>query len=237
MNIFFRKTFHTLHHFRKGFILPFTMLVSTLILLVAGSSLTLLTKQLYFSKMYKLSQTAYYAADDAISCAIAIDDTYIGADGFGIFPYDSLAFTANGNDLAHINGTLAYVNNKRNNESPPLPSVSLNDIKCANSSIFDTTVSSPGNTFTSEANFSHTFQAVAPNPPQVEDGRVVSYMMRMDLGLDPADVTGTKHLFRCAKVTVKKTPSFRQIIAQGYAQCDNPNGSVERAVVNTTEVQ
>jgi hypothetical protein len=56
--------------------------------------------------------------------------------------------------------------------------------------------------------------------------------MRMDLGLAPGTTTG--HLYRCAKVTVNKTPSFRQIISQGYAQCDNPNGTVERAVVNTT---
>ena len=209
------------------------MLISTLILLVAGSSLTLLTKQLYFSKMYKLSQTAYYAADDAISCAIAIDDTYIGDDGLGIFPYATTTTDVTTFDRAYIDGVLTYVNQKRLNETPPLLALNLvDDIRCANSGIFDTTVASPGNNFQSEANFQHTFQN-----GEVEDGRVVSYMMRMDLGLDPADVTGTKHLFRCAKVTVKKTPSFRQIIAQGYAQCDNPNGSVERAVVNTTEVQ
>lgn len=232
MNIFFRKTFHTLHHFRKGFILPFTMLVSTLILLVAGSSLTLLTKQLYFSKMYKLSQTAYYAADDAISCAIAIDDTYVGADGLGIFPYSTTTYATDLNsDLPYIQRSLDDYNIKRTADSlPTIPS--REDIKCANSGIFNTVLSSPGNNFHSEDNFQHTFQN-----GEVEEGRVVSYMMRMDLGLDPADVTGTKHLFRCAKVTIKKTPSFRQIIAQGYAQCDNPNGSVERAVVNTTEVQ
>lgn len=232
MNIFFKKTYHTPSQLRKGFILPFTMLISTLILLVAGSSLTLLTKQLYFSKMYKLSQTAYYAADDAISCAIAVDDTYVGVDGLGIFPYSTTTYATDLNsDLPYIQQVLDGYNLKRAADS--LPTIPLReDIKCANSSIFDTTVASPGNNFQSEPNFQHTFQN-----GEVEDGRVVSYMMRMDLGLDPADVTGTKHLFRCAKVTVKKTLSFRQIIAQGYAQCDNPNGSVERAVVNTTEVQ
>jgi hypothetical protein len=209
---------------RKGFILPFTMLISTLVLFVSGSALTLLTKQLYFSKMYKLSQAAYYASDDAISCAIAVDDSYVGADGLGIFPSDAASYTANGDDWTYINGVLTYANTTHGT------SLNLLDVTCAQSTIFDTNPS--GGYFHSEPNFSHTFQN-----GQVEQGRVVSYNMRMDLGLDPLDITNTRHLFRCAKVTVKKTASFRQIIAQGYAQCDNPNGSVERAVVNTTEVQ
>jgi hypothetical protein len=226
MNIFCNyKKIAQGRHCKKGFILPFTMLISTLVLFVSGSALTLLTKQLYFSKMYKLSQAAYYASDDAISCAIAVDDSYVGADGLGIFPNDVASYTANGNsDMTYIDGVLQYANTTHGT------ALTLLDITCAQSTIFDTTPS--GGNFHSEETFSHTFQN-----GQVEQGRVVSYNMRMDLGLDPTDVTNTRHLFRCAKVTVKKTASFRQIIAQGYAQCDNPNGSVERAVVNTTEVQ
>jgi hypothetical protein len=210
--------------YKKGFILPFTMLMTTLILLVSGSALTLLSKQLYFSKMYKLSQTAYYAADDAISCAIAVDDTYTGPDGYGIFPYSTTTV-----DLTYINTTLASVNATRLSEGrPAVPSVL--DITCAQSPVFD------GNPLTSNFQSVGAFNHVFTNG-QVEDGKIVSYMMHMDLGLDPADSNGISHLYRCAKVTVKKTPSFRQIIAQGYAQCNNPNDSVERAVVNTTEVQ
>jgi hypothetical protein len=219
VHTFLNKLLNVRREKRKGFILPFTMLISTLVLFVSGSALTLLTKQLYFSKMYKLSQAAYYASDDAISCAIAVDDSYVGADGLGIFPND-----AAGDDMLYIDGVLTYANTIHGT------SLTLLDITCAQSTIFDTTPS--GGNFHSELNFSHTFQN-----GQVEQGRVVSYNMRMDLGLDPLDLTNTRHLFRCAKVTVKKTASFRQIIAQGYAQCDNPNGSVERAVVNTTEVQ
>jgi hypothetical protein len=224
IHIFLNKIQDFWKNKRKGFILPFTMLISTLVLFVSGSALTLLTKQLYFSKMYKLSQAAYYASDDAISCAIAVDDSYVGADGLGIFPNDVGSYTANGDDMTYINSVLSYANTTHGT------SLLLNDIICAQSVIFDTTPS--GANFHSEPSFSHTFQN-----GQVEQGRVISYNMRMDLGLDPLDLTNTRHLFRCAKVTVKKTASFRQIIAQGYAQCDNPNGSVERAVVNTTEVQ
>jgi len=44
---------------------------------------------------------------------------------------------------------------------------------------------------------------------------------------------------RCAKVTVNKTPNYRQIISQGYASCPGTRGStpIERAVVSETEIK
>lgn len=203
----------------RGFILPFTMLMSTLILIVSGTALTLLTKQLYFSKMYRQSQTAYYAADDAMTCAIDVDDSYSDAEGLGIFPYSTT--TPPGQ---YINDVLAYVNARR---SPP--AITLDQIRCAQSDVFMGT----SGFVVSPTNFVHHFAS-----GRVEDGKTSTYMMRMDLGPDPADLNpadGISHLYRCAKITVNKTMSYRQIISQGYAQCDNPNGSIERAVVNTTE--
>lgn len=202
----------------KGFILPFTMLMSTLILLVSGSALTLLTKQLYFSKMYRQSQTAYYAADDAMTCAIDVDDSYSDAEGLGIFPYSTTT-----DPTIYINSVITYVNDRRD------PDIILDQIKCAQSDIF----TGASGFVVSPTNFVHHFAS-----GRVEDGKTSTYMMRMDLGPDPADTNpldGISHLFRCAKITVNKTLSYRQIISQGYAQCDNPNGSIERAVVNTTE--
>lgn len=200
---------------KRGFILPFTMLISTLILLVTGSVLTLLSKQLYFSRIYKQSQTAYYAADDALACAIEIDDTYQGSDGLGIFPSSSTT-----EPWAYMNAVLAYVNARRDLMIPPpapLHIASLDDIECAQSAIFKV----------SESDFatSSSYYVRYLTPSGVEYGITSIYMMRMPL---------TGGASRCAKVTINKTPSFRQIIAQGYALCDSPNGSVERAVVNTT---
>lgn len=194
----------------RGFILPFTMLISTLVLLVSGNVLVLLSKQLYFSKIYRQSQLAYYAADDAMACALAIDDAYIGPDGLGIFPYSTTT-----DAMEHINNTLTYINFKR--EIDGFPAMVLSDIACARVPIFDTL--SPTNFTVSTTTYYFTLGSTT------EDGITVSYNMRMPLG------DGT---FRCAKVTVNKTPAFRQFISQGYAQCDNPNGTVERAVVNTT---
>lgn len=192
----------------RGFILPFTMLISTLVLLVAGSVLTLLSKQLYFSKLYRQSQTAYYAADDAMACALAIDDSYTGSDGLGIFPYSTTT-----NAMDYINNTLTYINLKRSLDG--LPSITLNDISCAQTPVFV----DPANFTISTTTYLYTYASTT------EEGVTVSYDMRM-----PINGGAT----RCAKVTVNKTNSFRQFITQGYAQCDNPGGTVERAVVNTT---
>jgi hypothetical protein len=205
-----------------GFILPFTMLISVLVLLVMGSIMTLLSKQLYFSRIYKQSQSAYYAADDAIACAIEIDDTYVGSDGLGIFPSDPDDYLP----LDYIDDVLDYVNLKRAYATPPLTAIgSLNDIKCAQSSIFDPTVALSNFEVSSD-------KYVYSSPSGPEEGKTSTYTMRMPLG------DGS---YRCARVTVNKTQSFRQIIAQGYAKtvdgsssCALQTGSVERAVVNTT---
>lgn len=201
-----------------GFVLPFTMLMSILILFITTGALTLLTKQLYFSKIYKQSQAAYYAADDAITCITTIDDTYLAADGLGIFPSNIAA-----NPSTSMSDTLNYVNVKRNLAA--LPTINaLTDIKCAQSSVFDPSPSGAGFAVSS---IPFTYHYIDPNTllPATETGRTSTTNMRMDLG---------NGKYRCAKVTVNKTASYRQIIVQGYAECDNPNGSIERAVVNVT---
>lgn len=194
---------------RRGFILPFTMLLVAIILLVVGTGSKILSKQLYFSKVYRQSQTAYYAADDAMGCAIAIDDSFIGVDGYGIFP----GGTADDPD-DYMEAVITNMNDQRLLDG--LDTISRDDIECAQVPVLDV----------SESDF-----AVSPTdyeyngPSGLETGKTSSFNMSMPIG------DGT---FRCAKVTINKTPTFRQIIAQGYAQCDSAVGSVERAVVNTT---
>ena len=209
----------------KGFILPFTMLITVLVLLVTSTSMTLLSKQLYFSKLYRQSQAAYYAADDALACTLNVDDTYQGTDGLGIFPSSTStdAFT-------YMENVITYINEKRV-DLGLTDIVSLNTIKCGQAEIFKTGASSYSKFATSSSDYAYHYDD--GGTPAVEYGISSMFTMRMDLGVDPASISGA-HLFRCAKVTVNKTPSFRQIIAQGYATCDNLNTSVERAVVNTT---
>jgi hypothetical protein len=115
----------------RGFILPFTMLIATLVLFITAGSMTLLSKQLYFSKISKQSQTAYYAADDAVACTIAVDDAYLASDGLGIFVSST---TYVGDYVADV---ITYVNAQRAASVPTIPSLVLSDIKCGQSAVFD----------------------------------------------------------------------------------------------------
>ena len=170
---------------------------------------------------------AYYAADDAISCAISIDDGYVAADGLGIFPSSSTTPTT---PLLYIDDVLAYVNLTRT------PAVARANVTCGQSQIFAAGGSpsfDPDFTITNN-NFTYYFTNPLTSLPDVEYGVTSSYNMQMDLGLDPSDITGIRHLYRCAKVTINKTQSFRQVIAQGYSSCNGTGDTVERAVINTT---
>lgn len=197
---------------RKGFILPFTMLIVTLILLVVMTGSTTLTKQLFFSKMYRQSQTAYYIADDAVSCAVTIDDTYTNGDGYGIFPG-----ATTDDPLAYIADVLNQVNVRRLTDG--LTTILLEEIKCAQVAIFDT----------AQTDFEvSTTDYEYDGPSGLEIGKTSTFDMKMP------DGDGT---FRCAKVTVNKTQTFRQVIGQGYSSCGGGLDNVERAVVNTTIYQ
>jgi hypothetical protein len=209
---------------KRGFVLPFTMLLTTLILFVLGSSMSLISKQVYFSKLYRESQSAYYAADDAMACTILIDDTYVGDDGLGIFPSSTTT-----DPSTYIDSVISYVNTKRTDVDPSAPIITrtgVNAVKCAQSPIFDPTIS--------KFAISGTNYVYHSPSSGDEEGKTVSFRMYMDLGIDPYDPLGLRHIYRCAKITVNKTTSFRQIISQGYSNCDGSTSAVERAVVNTT---
>jgi hypothetical protein len=227
-----KKMHNSKSSFSRGFILPFTTLITVLILFITTGALALLTKQQYFSRVYQETQTAYYAADDAISCALALDDTYVSSDGLGIFPSSS---TTPSVPETYIDDVISYVSTKKGLATP----LTRADILCGQSPIF-----APGGTPTFDPDFEITnyhFTYYFTNPltglQDKEYGVSSSYKMQMDLGIDPADVSGVRHLYRCAKVTVNKTPSFRQIIAQGYSSCNGTGNAIERAVVNTTVIE
>ncbi|MFA5131704.1 MAG: hypothetical protein WC444_00030 [Candidatus Paceibacterota bacterium] len=193
----------------RGFALPLTLLICSILLSVATGISTILVKELYFSKVSRESQVAYYAADAGLMCATVIDDQYVDPDtGMGIFQYGS------GADASTV---LAKINLA---QGTSLTLTGVNSIKCATSEIFNTV--SP-NSFT-VTDFSRTNSLGAR-----EDGKKSIFTLHMDLG---------GGLSRCAKVTVKKTIAYRQIISQGYTSCDTSGVTpIERAVISTTEVQ
>jgi hypothetical protein len=221
---------------RRGFILPFTMLITVLVLFITTSALALLSKQQYFSKIYKQTQAAYFAADDAITCALSLDDAYVSDDGLGIFPSSSTTPT---NPDTYLDNVIQYVNTQRIALDPLAPVLTRSNITCGQSQIFAAGGSPSFDPGYRVSNYNFIYHFINPNTnqPDQEHGVAVSYNMKMDLGLDPADVAHIKHAYRCAKVTINKTASFRQVIAQGYSSCDGTGNSVERAVVNTTLIQ
>lgn len=195
----------------RGFILPLTMLICTIVLLISSGITVILAKEVYFSKLSRQSQIAYYAADDGAMCAVMIDDKYVDPDlGTGIFPYDQLT-----DPTVYINNVLSKVNLQRQQRN--LSSLMLNDITCATSAIFDNEVTSFTVTPFSRVNSHGT----------TENGYTSSYSMKMNLG------DGN---YRCADITINKTANYRQIISRGFAICtESWRQPIERAVVNTTE--
>ena len=201
----------------RGFILPLTLLVCLIILIVANSISTILAKELYFSKVSRQSQVAYYSADNAMMCAIMVDDTYLDPDtGLGIFPYNGLS----SNPTADMQTVLDKINTNR--QAQGFAALALNDIKCATSDVFNASVST-------SAFLAVPFTRVN-SASVVENGQKSSFNMKMDLG------DGT---FRCASVLIYKTSNYRQIIARGFTSCTSLVGTpiIERAIVNTTEVR
>lgn len=195
----------------RGFVLPFTLVVCVIILSVATSISIILVKELYFSKISRDSQIAYFAADNGLECAIVIDDTYTNPNtGLGIF--ESVNTTT-------ASDVLTIINNDR--QSKGLTAITLyggNSIKCATSEIFN-----PVTNGFAVSDFPH-----VNSLGQTENGRTSTFVLHMNLG-------GT--LERCAKVTVNKTAHYRQIISQGYTSCPGSFITpIERAVVDETEI-
>ena len=209
------------NHF-SGFVLPYTLFVCMIMILLTTSISTVLSKQLYFSRLARQSKEAFYAADNAVLCTTIIDETYTDADGIGIFPASSTLSVQVTQETTEMDTvTLQYVKDHRAAVGLSSLATTLygasDGIKCAQSIIFDPA---------SDSKFKISPTVFSRNTTSgIEYGRTSSFNMKMQVS--PTE-------YRCAKVTINKTPSYRQIIAQGYAICGKPSGSIERAIVSTT---
>ncbi|MBP6948619.1 MAG: hypothetical protein KBC41_03240 [Candidatus Pacebacteria bacterium] len=208
--------------YRQGFVLPFTLLIAGIMLLISVSISTILIKQIYFSNLGRDSQTAYYAADNALTCVLAIEDTYTYGIS-GIFPYDTTILTTEAH-LANMQDKLNSINSLRALSQTPLKSLAelVDEIRCAQSDIFNTAGDSQFTVADED------FILKSETGVDLEVGQTSSFNMKMRLS------DGT---YRCARVTVNKTATYKQIISQGFSRCDRPEGSVERAIVFRTEIE
>lgn len=230
MIYFFKKNNYIIKN-PRGFVLPFTLFICAIMLLISTGISIILQKQIYFSQLARASQSAYYAADHAVACVLSVDETYVDVNGIGIFPHNPLAGFTNGEDTTLMVGTFDYTKDSRASQVPALTQLAstYQEIKCSQSTMFDTGASF----MISPTVFSRTIpDPILGLPTTIEEyGRTSTFKMKMDLG------GGT---LRCAKVTVNKTDSYRQIIAQGYSSCNSngtiSNTAIERAVIDTTIV-
>lgn len=191
----------------RGFVLPLTLIVCIIILTIATGISIILAKELYFSKLSRLSQAAYFAADNGLMCATMIDDKYTDPNtGLGIFQY---------NNLVTSQMVLDKINTTR--VANGLSALTLNDIKCATSDIFNSSI-------TAYSVVPFTRINAAGNP---DNGQTTTFNMKMSLGAGE---------YRCATVSINKTTVYRQIISRGFATCNSVvQYPVERAIVSTSE--
>jgi hypothetical protein len=191
----------------RGFILPLTLIVCVIILTIATGISIILTKELYFSKLSRLSQVAYYAADNGLMCATMVDDQYIDpATGLGIFQYANTPTPQS---------VLTTINTNRSIRG--LSSIALNSIKCATSDIFDTSIT----------NYNVTPFSRVDSGGNTDTGMTTTFNMKMTIGTSDT---------RCASVVINKTLIYRQIISRGFASCGTVYSfPIERAIVSTSE--
>jgi Tfp pilus assembly protein PilV len=166
MNKLIQKIKKSIRNKTRGFVLPFALIVCLIILTISSGITIILVKQLYFSKLSRQSEQAYYAADDGMLCTTMIDDQYTeNSTGLGIFPYNPLVAPS-----TSFQATLTDVNAERTSQG--LPTIVLTDIRCAASAIFDAPVSS-----FATSPFTRTLSSSV-----VDSGYSSSFNMKMDLG-------------------------------------------------------
>jgi hypothetical protein len=175
----------------RGFVLPLTLILCVIILTIASGISIILAKELYFSKLSRLSQIAYYAADNGLMCAKTIDDKYIDPDtGLGIFQSSNLLTSQQVLDKINIV-------RQANGQSV----LALTDIKCATSAIFDPAAP----TSYLVASFTH----ATPN-----DGMQTTFSMKMDLG-DGTFRCATVTVYKTAKFRQFISRGFASCVSTG----------------------
>lgn len=60
----------------SGFILAFTLIIVSILLLVSLSVSRIIVKEMFFSKLVELSKTTYFTADSGIECARYLDSNF-----------------------------------------------------------------------------------------------------------------------------------------------------------------
>lgn len=196
--------------YRRGFILPFSMMLTYIILIISTGISTILVKEMFFSSIGRESQIAYYSADAGLDCALYLDGLFVDLDtGIGIFPYndDTSAW-----ETSFVTKYSNFISN-------------LTDIKCANAEIFD-----PRQDYSN-------YSAVSTDNLNPLNGVTSTFVLRMNNGSENFDrATAPCAEVSVEKKLAADGVLFRRIISRGYNTCNkNSSRFVERAIVNVSK--
>lgn len=202
--------------YQRGFILPLTMLLMTLILLVSIGVTSVIVRQARFSRIIKDSLIAYNAADMAVTCTSFVDNTFTNSSTTnGIFPTNPTLYPL-GTESTEINDTIGTINAGRSIRG--IPNIANSDtLTCGGIRVFNPT----------DSQIAYTAFTYTRSDLSTEGGKTSTFNLKVPLSNGD---------FRCAKVIYNKSPSFSQIISSGYSNCDASSKSrLERVIVSSAE--
>lgn len=238
LNIFNMKKFFKKNNKRdSGFILAFTLVIMSILLMVSLSVSRIIAKEMYFSKLIELSKSTYFAADSGIECA-----KYLESNFKDLTSGSSLIL----NSTSTGDGNLDFITNANQN------------IFYASSTVITSTnIGSLAGVYcnSDDPSYNQVFGAYASTPQAVEnnlDNNLSSFNVIGDsthatttLGLILKNIdpnTGNVNT-RCALVVIFKertsvatdtTVSFG-IISTGYSNCDSQSRSrVSRTIFESS---
>lgn len=213
--------------YNNGYILAFTLIVVSILLLVSMSVSRIMVKEIFFSRLIELSKGAYFAADSGIECAKYLDSN---------FRDDSSGISLILNSTSTDDGALDFLGN-----------ANQNIFNASTTVINNTNITSPSGVYcnSDDNTYNQIFGAYASTPEAVESN-LSNLLSSYNIVGDTNNATTTFGLIikdtdpntgnetnRCALVIFSKTKSSFAtstsesfgIISTGYSSCDANNRS------------
>lgn len=221
----------------SGYILPFTLVIISILLLVSLSVSRIIAKEMFFSKLVELSKATYFTADSGIECAKYLDSNFTE-----LTTGDSLIL----NSTSTSDGNADFIANSSQN------------IFFASSTVITSTgMTSPSEIYcnNNDGTYNQIFGAYALTPQAVETnlknqlssfnvvGDDLNATTTFGLILKSTDPNTGDNNTRCALVVFSKqrtsvatnTTAYFEIISTGYSSCDPDNRSrVSRTVFESS---
>ncbi|MBP9765812.1 MAG: hypothetical protein KBD12_01075 [Candidatus Pacebacteria bacterium] len=222
MNLFLKRSKRDVE---SGYILAFTLIIISILLISSFSVSRIMTKEIYFSKLIELSKSSYAVADSGIECAKYLDSN---------FKDDILGISLILNSTSTSDGAYDFNTN-----------ASQNIFFSSSTVINKTGITSPSGIYcnSDDSTYNQIFGAYASTPKAVEnnlDNNLSSYNITGDgthatttigLIIKSEDPNTGDIVSQCALVVFSKerysvatdTTAYFGIISTGYSSCNSKN--------------